>query len=222
MSSNLPLKPILIGAFETALNRYLALDCDVGFFLEPLAGKVIAVTVRPFDETIYLCPTPTSVQVLDDYTGEPDTTLTGSVGAFGLMAFSGKPMRSIFSGDITITGDMQTGRRFQALFDKLEIDPEEILSHYTGDIVAHKLGRFFRTGRDWGLETLESIKLNTTEFLQEETRDLPAVPEADIFFRQVDELRSDYDRLNARFERLERLLREKTADASSEPTNDHG
>ena len=205
------LKPLLIGAFEAALNRYLALDSDVGFFLEPLAGKVIAVTIQPFNETIYLCPTAGTIQVLDAYPGEPDTTLAGSAIAFGLMGLSSKPMRSVFSGEITITGDMHAGRKFQALFEKLDIDLEEKLSHYTGDVVAHQLGRLFRAGRNWGQDTLESLKLNTTEFLQEETRDLPAGPEADIFYRQVDELRADYDRLNARFARLQNKLQETRA-----------
>jgi len=42
--------------------------------------------------------------------------------------------------------------------------------------------------------------------LQEETRDLPAVPEMDIFYRQIDELRTDFDRLQSRIERLENTL----------------
>ena len=200
------LKPLLIGAFEAALNRYLALDSDVGFFLEPLAGKVIAITVLPFDETIYLCPAANAIHLLDAYPGEPDTTLTGSAMAFGVMGLSSKPMRSVFSGEITITGDMHTGRKFQALFDKLDIDLEEKLSHYTGDIIAHGIGRLFRAGHHWGQDALESLRLNMTEFLQEETRDLPATPEADIFFRRVDEIRNDYDRLNARFARLQKKL----------------
>jgi ubiquinone biosynthesis protein UbiJ len=209
-------KPLLMGAFEAALNRYLALDSDVGFFLAPLAGKVIAVTVLPFNETIYLCPTAKTIQVLDVYPDEPDTTLSGSAIAFGLMGLSNKPMRSVFSGEITIIGDMHTGRKFQALFEKLDIDLEEKLSHYTGDVVAHQLGRLFRAGRDWGQDALESMKLNTTEFLQEETRDLPAGPEAYIFYRQVDELRADYDRLNARFTRLQNKLQETRADIPTE------
>ncbi|MGR9114500.1 MAG: ubiquinone biosynthesis accessory factor UbiJ [Gammaproteobacteria bacterium] len=213
------LKPLLTGAFEAALNRYLALDNDVGFFLEPLAGKVIAVTVLPFNDTIYLCPSAKSIQVLDVYPDEPDTTLTGSAIAFGLMGLSSKPMRSIFSGEITITGDMHTGRRFQALFDKLDIDLEEKLSQYTGDIVAHKIGQFFRAGRHWSQDAMESLKLNAAEFLQEETRDLPAGPEADIFYRQVDELRADYDRLNARFLRLQTQLREHRTETLPTPDN---
>jgi len=32
------------------------------------------------------------------------------------MGLSSKPMRSIFSGEVKIEGDMQTGRKFQELF----------------------------------------------------------------------------------------------------------
>lgn len=215
------LKPFLLSAFEAALNRYIALDSDVAYLLEPLAGKIIAVTVQPFNETVYLCPTASGIQVLDAYPGEPDTTLTGSLAAFGLMGLSGQPMRSVFSGDISIAGDMHTGRTFRKLFEKLDIDPEETLSHYTGDVVAHACGRLFRAGRDWGRDALESLTQNTTEFLQNETRDVPAAPEAELFYRQVDELRSDYDRLNVRFERLQAEQRQASANDNDQPHRAH-
>jgi ubiquinone biosynthesis protein UbiJ len=203
------IKPLLIGALETAINSYLSLDQDKNFFLAPLAGKVIAVTVEPFDETIYLCPTAESIQLLDQFPGPCDTRISGSLWSLGLMGLSSKPMRSVFSGEIKIEGDMQTGRKFQELFDKLDLDLEEKLSHYTGDIIAHKIGRFFRAGKHWSQETVETFKLNLTEFLQEETRDLPAVPEMDIFYHQVDELRIGFDRLQSRVARLETMLRAK-------------
>jgi ubiquinone biosynthesis protein UbiJ len=196
------LKPLLIDALETTLNKYLNLDEDIGFFLAPLAGKVIAVTIQPFDETIYLCPTPESIQLLDNIPDQPDTRFTGSVFALGLMGLSSKPMRSIFSGEVKIEGDMNTGRRFQELFAKLDIDLEEKLSHYTGDIIAHQMGQFFRAGQNWAKNSIETFRLNISEFLQEETRDLPAGPEIDIFYRQVDELRTRFDWLQSRIERL--------------------
>ncbi|MCX7095459.1 MAG: SCP2 sterol-binding domain-containing protein [Methylobacter sp.] len=200
------LKPLLIGALETALNQYLALDQDSGYFLTPLAGKVIAVTVLPFNETLYLCPTSDSIQCLDYFPGQADTRLTGSIWALGLMGLSSTPMRSVFSGEVKIEGDMQTGRRFQELFAKLDIDLEEKLSQFTGDIIAHKLANFFRTGQGWGKDSLETFRLNAKEFLQEETRDLPSAPEADIYYAQIDELRTDFDRLQSRVERLKNIL----------------
>jgi len=95
------IKPLLIGALETALNQYLSLDQDSGYFLAPLDGKVIAVTVQPFDEIIYLCPTTDSIQCLDQFPGQADTRLSGSIWALGLMGLSSTPMRSVFSGEVT-------------------------------------------------------------------------------------------------------------------------
>ena len=200
------IKPLLIGALEASLNQYLSLDQDSSFFLAPLAGKVIAVNIQPFDETIYLCPTTDSIQLMDQFPDQPDTCLTGSVWALGLMGLSSTPMRSVFSGEVKIEGDMHTGRKFQELFAKLDIDLEEQLSQFTGDIIAHKVANFFRAGQSWSKESLETFRLNAAEFLQEETRDLPSAPEVDIYYTQVDELRTDFDRLQSRIERLEQSL----------------
>ena len=198
------IKPLLIATLETALNQYLALDQDSGYFLTPLYGKVIAVTVLPFELTVYLCPTSESIQCLDQFPGTPDTRMTGSLWALGLMGLSSTPMRSVFSGEVKIEGDMHTGRKFQQLFAKLDIDVEEKLSRFTGDIIAHKVARFFRAGQGWSKESIETFRLNAAEFLQDETRDLPSKPEADIYYAQVDELRTDFDRLQSRIERLEK------------------
>jgi len=69
------IKPLLINAFETALNKYLHLDEDIDLFLQPLTGKVIAITLLPFNETIYLCPTAQRIQIMDQYAETADTTL---------------------------------------------------------------------------------------------------------------------------------------------------
>lgn len=178
------------------------MDQDAPLLLKPLAGKVIAIKVQPFNWTFFLCPTPDNIQILESYAETPDTTLSGSAAALGLMGFSETPMRSLFSGEVIIEGDINTGRKLQELFDKLDIDFEEQVSHYTGDVIAHQLGRIVRAGQNWSRQSLETFRLNLSEFLQEETRNLPSKPELDIFYRQVDQIRADFDRLQARIERL--------------------
>jgi ubiquinone biosynthesis accessory factor UbiJ len=200
------IKPIFAGLLETALNRYLHLDPDAGLFLAPLAGKVVAVNVTPFDWTLYLCPTPESIQVLESYAGIADTTLSGSPFALGLMSVSGNPMQSAFSGQVHIAGDVHTGRAFQQLFEKLHVDMEEQVSHVTGDVIAHQIGRLLRGGQRWGHNVVENLRMDIAEFLHDESRDLPPAPELEIFFRKIDALRNDYDRLQARLERLEKTL----------------
>lgn len=197
------IKPLLFSAFEVALNKFLSLDEDVTTFLQPLAGKIIAVNIQPFDEIFYLCPTKKSIQIIDFYEGSADTTLTGTLAAFGLMGASSTPARSFFSGEVLIEGDLTVGRQFQKLFEQLDIDIEEQLAQVTGDVIAHKVGHFFRKANQWNKENLNSLQLNAKEFLQDETRDLPPAPEVDILTQQIDQLREDSDRIEARINRLE-------------------
>ncbi len=197
------IKPLLTNAIDTSLNQYLSLDEDVSLFLTPIAGKVIAINILPFNETLYLCPTTDKIQILENYTQEVDTTISGSLSALGFMGLSSTPMRSIFSGEVKIEGDTHTAHKFQQLSDKLDIDLEEKFSHFTGDVIAHKIGNIFRSAQDWTEESINTFKLNSKEFLQEETKDLPAAPEADQFYQHVDQLRSDYDRLLARIKKIQ-------------------
>lgn len=200
------IKPVLIAALETALNHYLSLDENASRYLSPLNGKIIAITITPWHETLYFCPAPDSIQLLDYSPVQADTHLTGSLFALGLMGLSAKPMRAVFSGEVTIEGDMSTGRKFQELFAGLDINLEKHLARYTGESIARNISQFFRSGQDWSKEAIETFRLNASEFLQEEIRDLPAVPEADLFYHQVDELRTGYDRLQSRMARLETIF----------------
>lgn len=200
------IKPLLMSAFEKALNTFINLDQNCAIYLEPLNGKLIAITLQPFNETFYLCPTANSIQLLDYSIDTVDTTLTGSVLAFSLMGLSSKPMRSIFSGQVKIEGDSHTGRKFQELFAKLDLNLEQLLAPYTGDSIAYSITQFLSAGRSWSNESIETFRLNCSEFLQEETRQLPPAPELDIFFAQVDDLRTDSDRLQSRIERLEKII----------------
>ncbi len=202
----MPLKPLLIYALETGLNQYLALDETIEAKLAPLSGKIIALTVQPFNETIYLCPSDRSIQCLDCYLETPDAHISGSLAALGLMGLSASPMRAIFSGKVNIEGDVQVGKKLQELFAHLDLNLEGHLAKYTGAEISGQISQVFKSVHRWTQDSLTTFKLNTSELLQEETRDLPAPAEAELFYQQVDKLRNDFDRLQARLDRLSELL----------------
>lgn len=202
----LQIKPLLTASLETALNAYLTLDDHLEDYLAPMVGKVLAVHVTPFDETLYLSPAHDRIQLLEHYEGEVDATLSGSLSALGLMGLSATPMRSLFKGEVRMEGDTLLAQKFQRLFEKLDIDLEAKLARLTGDTFARRLSGLFRGGRDWSEHTLTSFRLNLEEFLQEETRELPAKAEAELMFQDIDACRSDADRLNARIERLQAAI----------------
>jgi len=198
----MPIKPLLMTTIEAALNAYLALDDQHPALLAPLAGKVVAIHITPFDQTLYLCMSTERIQCLEHFPGQADASLTGSLAALGLMGLSATPMRVLLKGDVRIAGDTQVARRLQRLFEKLEINWQGQLARYTGERVARNIADIFSGGRNWTQRGLRNFRLNLQEFLQEETRNLPARPEAEIVFRQIDELRLDQDRLAARVQRL--------------------
>lgn len=207
MANNfLQLKPLLIAAIETALNAYLTLDEQIEAYLAPMSGKVIAIHVTPFNETLYLSPASNRIQVLEHYEGKVDTCISGSLSALGLMGMSAMPMRSLFKGEVRIEGDAQLARRFQRLFEKLDIDLTSKLAHFTGDALAKRVSGWFKGGQAWSKLSLENFKLNLEEFLQEEARELPATAEAELLFQGIDTCRYDSERLQARIERLQSRL----------------
>lgn len=67
------------------------------------------------------------------------------------------------------------------------------------------LETLFEAGQAWHSEMLATLKHNTLEFLQEETRDLPASGEVDIFYGQLASLVSDAQALHDKIERLAAL-----------------
>jgi ubiquinone biosynthesis accessory factor UbiJ len=200
------LKPLFLATIGTALNHYLALADNRSAVLLPLAGKTIAITVQPFNETVYLCCGNDSIQVLDYSVDAPDTLLEGSLWALGWMGVSANPMRGVFAGQVNISGDMHTGRKFQELFAKLDINLEIHLGRLFGNAVAHQVTSTLQQGQAWGRESVDSLRMDLTEFVQEETRDLPPAAELDVHYRQVDQLRTGFDRLSSRIDRLEALL----------------
>jgi len=205
-----PIKSLFISALETAITRYLLLDEKVELLLAPLAGKVIAINISDFGACIYICPTLDGIQILDVFSGNVDTTLSGSLYALGLMGISAKPMHTLFKGEVKIEGDTAVAHKLQSLFAKLDLDLENKMAAYTGSRFASSVSRLFRSSRDWSQHTLENFRLNLQEFLQEETRELPAQPEAELFFQQIDNCRCDLDRACARIARLTAALENST------------
>ena len=191
---------------EQALNSSLALDPKTGERLSRLHGKVIALELRGTGITLSLQPTSEGkLRLMGDYDDKVDTTLRGA--PLSLLRMStGRTGEAMFSGEVTIDGDVELGQQIQRIFEQLDIDWEEHLSRLTGDIVAHQLGNTIRSMLAWGERTASHIGLDTADYLQEETDTLPVAWEVEAFIKGVDTLRSDVDRIEARIKRLEKLI----------------
>jgi ubiquinone biosynthesis protein UbiJ len=64
------------------------------------------------------------------------------------------------------------------------------------------LEKFIRAGQMWHKETLATLQLNMVEFLQDETRDLPAIAEVELFYEQIAKLQCDELALSEKLNQL--------------------
>jgi ubiquinone biosynthesis protein UbiJ len=83
-------------------------------------------------------------------------------------------------------------------------DLEEHAARWLGDVPAHALGEAARAAGAWLGRAARALRADTAEFLQEESRALPAPLEAQAFYADVERLRDDVERAAARLSRLER------------------
>ncbi|MCF6338976.1 MAG: SCP2 sterol-binding domain-containing protein [Gammaproteobacteria bacterium] len=197
----------ITASIEMAVNRVLQLDEDTLARLQDLQGKVIAIEVRGLDVSLYLIPGSGKLSVYGRFEGEPDTVLRGTPLALMRMGLVKHAGDVLFAGDVEISGDVELGQQFSEILDELDIDWEEHLSHVTGDLVAHKLGNVVRSALSWGQQTVDTLGQDVAEYLQEENETLPNRDEVEDYMSQVDVLRTDVDRMDARVRRLETHLK---------------
>lgn len=192
-------------ALEQAVNAAIALDPHTVKRLERLEGKVLAVRVRGLEITFYLAPQRGGLRVMSHYDGPPDAVLTGTPLDLAQLT-AGPPGQGMFTGRVTLDGDVELGQRFQQIIGGLDVDWEEHLSRLTGDVIAHQVGNLARGFFGWTRNAADNLGRDGAEYVQDELRLMPTRQEADVYFSAVDELRSDCDRLEARVHRLQQRL----------------
>ena len=213
LSGIMSLPQVFIASIETALNRYLALDEQTFSALADLQGRIIEIHLQGLNTSLYLFPDEDGIMVLGDFDGEADTRLIGTPVALAKLGLARNPADVLFSGEVNIEGDTRLGQQFKKILARMDIDWEEQLSRYSGDILAHQIGNGVRALSGWLQRNQQSAALDTGEYLQEEIRLLPSAGEVRYFIRQVDGLRDDTERLQARLNRLlAKQLEEKSHD----------
>jgi len=194
----------IVAGLDAAINRYLRLDPDAMTRMARLDARCIAIEFRGLDMTLFALPNENGVQITDHCEDVPDTTLTGTPFGLARLGLGQHRETALFSGEVEISGDIESGQAFQAILDDMDIDWEEQLSRLTGDMVAHRLGNAVRHAGSILRQGSSTAQQNMKEYLQEELRILPARIEVDNFCTDVTQLAMDADRLDARIRRLQK------------------
>jgi ubiquinone biosynthesis accessory factor UbiJ len=108
--------------------------------------------------------------------------------------------------DVTLEGDSAVLMDLAAVLQDLDLDWEYELSRWLGPVATQLIGGHLRSRSRWYQQGFASLNQNLAEYLSEESRTLVGQREAQARFRELDQLKLDLERLEARFERLSRSL----------------
>ncbi len=197
-------RELFLSGIEQAVNTLLKMDPAARARLARQHGRSIAIHLRGIEQWLYFVPGHDGLlQLLGNIEGEADCTLSGS--PLDLLRSGDKQAgpAQLFAGHVSITGDTGLAHSFGATLANLDIDWEEQLSHFSGDLIAHRLGQGAREINNYLGQSSETLQSNLGEYLTEEARLLPHPYEVEEFLSEVDKLRNDSERLLARFQRLQ-------------------
>jgi ubiquinone biosynthesis protein UbiJ len=197
-------KPFHLSLAERMLNGLLQRDAEILDQLRPLAGKIVSVEITNIKRTLYILLDTNGVELHRTQVGPVSASVRGDFAAFRRMAVAHRNGRIASSAEIEIMGDLALAQQLQTIASAANLDWEELLSRYLGDVTAHKLGNLGRGFMRWSDLTSKTLHKNLSEMLRIEKRMVPEKNEMNGFVDAVDSLRSDADRLH---ERLRRLLR---------------
>jgi ubiquinone biosynthesis accessory factor UbiJ len=190
---------------ESVINRYLALDPETLEKLAALSGKVIKLELAGTNKTLYMLPNATGIQVMTKYDEAADTVLRGTPISLFKMGIVPNTASLLLTGEVEISGDTKLGHQFKTIFSSMDIDWSEPLANIMGDGLAYHLSQSGKKFGSWGKDTIKSVTTSLSEYLQEESRDVVTETELDIFYKEVDQLRDNVDRLQARVTSISRL-----------------
>lgn len=190
----------MLDSVEKMVNKVLSLDEETVALLATLAGNVIEIDVLDTEFRMFILPSGKGVTLETDYEGKANVAIKGTPSALLGMISAEK----IGAGDVEINGNVELAKKFQSILRDVEIDWEEYLSQFVGDIAAHKIGNFLRRVSRFAKESGKTIGMDISEYLRYEKEALLDKSEVDEFNQAVDNIRDDVERLQKRLERLEK------------------
>lgn len=184
---------------EKALNQALLLDPASVYKMRALEGKSLKLIIAPLDAYFIIRFEQDQLKLFPFQVEEPDTIIRSS--PLGLIRLSFLPpskARSLFNDQVKISGDVSLGEKIKDLFGNLDIDWEGHIAHFTGDIVAYKLGSFYRKGKALKHQWEENFCQNVSDYLQDELQLVIGAEELQDFCEDIDKLALEVERIAAR------------------------
>jgi ubiquinone biosynthesis protein UbiJ len=187
---------------EAELNRCIGESTAARELLARLGGTSFAVHVEGLGLTAVLHADGDRLRVDSDAVGATATLRAAPLDLVRLVNADG--ISGVKRTRSELSGDLEVAERYAKLLKLARPDLEEEAAKWLGDVPAHALGEAVRGAAAWLARAGAALRMNAAEYLQEESRAMPAPVEVQAFYGDVEKLRDDVERAAARLAHLER------------------
>ena len=193
----------VVAALEISGNRLLALDETALQGCSEMQGYCIAIDITDLDFQLYCHPGNWGLRLSRQAPArEVDASISGRLMALVNLSTQDDKLSTSISERVSFQGNVALAQKVQRIVANLDIDWEEALAQHSGDVLAFQIHqRVSKFGR-WLSSSADSLLQTSSEYLREEARVSPTLPEYRQFQTQVTDLKNDVARAEQRLQRL--------------------
>ncbi|MGV8916885.1 MAG: ubiquinone biosynthesis accessory factor UbiJ [Pseudomonas sp.] len=192
----------LLASVEHGINRVLRMDSTVLPRLDHLSGKIIAIDCLSPTMQVFILPSDDGLLLAAHWETEADCTLRAPAAQLMRLALSKDKTAVLHGPDVELEGDSSVLLELFGILQDLELDWEYELSRWLGPVASSLLGSQLRSSARWTNDSMDNLTQSLADYLSEESRTLVGHREAQARFDELDQIKLDLERLEARFERL--------------------
>ena len=204
------LTQLLLAGIDTGINALLKLDPVSQSRLRALSGQVLAIQANQPDLPLYLLFQQDGLQLAAHWEAPADCTLRGSTAELWHLLTAHDKLAALYQPGISIEGNKDLLVNLSTILQDMNIDWEYQLQQWVGPVAAGLAGSHIRQRSQWAGDNIASLQQRLQDWLSEETRLLVGKNEAESYFAELDQLKLQLDRLDARTALIRRQLEPDT------------
>lgn len=190
----------IIAAANKAIATALAYDPGTQAALRPLHGKVLLINCTAPELSLFAVIENDGIRLCSYYEPVPNCSLTGS--ATALLGLLWRDNHSLADSGVMVSGEPSLLSNIQQLLKRLDIDWRQPITDVLGETAAYPLTRILSSQGLWLHERARRLPDWLADLLTEELQLLPSAEELALFYQDVNDLRTDTERLQARLDQL--------------------
>jgi ubiquinone biosynthesis protein UbiJ len=190
-----------VASLERLINFALRYDPGTQLALKSLHGQVFALQCIDPHFTLYL-HVDEPIRLTELHEGTITTRIEGTLKDFAGLALADDPASALINSDISVHGKSGPLIELQGVLKQLDIDWEEPLADFVGDVAAHQIGIGVRKSVRVAKVLPEKLQTRVKHHLVEEAKLLPNRAEVEAWMNDVAKLNIDIERLRAKMAQL--------------------